>query len=267
MADGINIVSVAMAIASAISALLSYYMYRLTMRVNILRPHSDRLREKEIVPWLREDRFLPEIVDIADLPLEPPNIIGIEYSSLPELKIHPIPRFTCQHLRTGYPKLFNDWKRLMQDIINYHHDVQIFVKELMEKAKSRLKLPCRKEAPGEKHAHYYCLVKLILSNLLRGIPPEDTLREEKPQGSAYLHLWWSGRRIMIGDRSDCTACRKLIKDFLTDPEIKRKAEELNNRACILRERRHEIRQALEIELIEKIVLGGVIKGRCDICDA
>ena len=71
---------------------------------------------------------------------------------------------------------------------------------------------------------------------------------------------------MVGEQGDLKACHDLIKEALRDQEIKSNADELKREGDILGRKRDEIKQMLRIELIEKIRLGGVIKGRCWICD-
>ena len=268
MAD-MDIISIVMsAVFSAISIISAWRSYQLARRANILRPHSDLLRKSLIEPWINEGKFLPKITDIANLPLEPEGIMGLEYYSLPPLEETEKPMYwpIYQHLKTGYHDLFSKMRSLKEKIKRHHDDVGNLVEKLVKRAKDRIGLPDRLEVEDfqQKHACYYRLVVFILSSILTGKPSESELRYEKWYN--YSCLRWSGDLIMVGEQGDLKACHDLIKEALRDQEIKSKADELKREGDILRRKRDEIKQMLRIELIEKIRLGGVIKGRCWICD-
>ena len=252
----IEVVSLVLSFALSISALiLSFRQYCLSKRVNILRPHSDRLA-KIFEVWLDSRLFLPEV-------LSPKNMSEELNTYLPPMKSNLSGfHFAEEHLKTGYQEKY--WKRevLKKQIEKHNNEVKQFVESLYKKFKEELGVQEWKVGYG---AYYRRIVVMLLMKITTKRPESEprVIQDSKP--SRNWRLEWSGNGLVIGSKEECENALSLIKELLASSDVIEKTNTLQEDAKRLEGEKTGLKEWLRINLVERIKVGGIIKGECKAC--
>jgi len=143
---------------------LTIRQYYLSKRVNILRPHSDRLAEA-FEAWLGSRLFLPDVLSPENMPED------ISDAHLPPLKgdLSGL-RFAEEHLKTGYKKKYQEINDLREQITKHNDEIKKFIESLCKKLKEELGLPKYKAGYG---AYYRRIVVMSLKKITTGYPEAE----------------------------------------------------------------------------------------------
>jgi len=240
---------------AAISISISQYL--LSKRVNILRPHSDRLA-KVFEAWLKSKLFLPDVLNPKNLP-EDASIVSLP---TPKGDLSAFP-FAEEHLRTGYQKQYRLLKSLEEQILEHNDKMERFIQSLCEDLKRDLGLPEAQTEPS--FAYYRRIVVKLLSKISSGYPEGELEIEEIKRNGERWKLEWDGSGLVVGSEEDCREALTIIKKYCTSEEIVNRTKKFLKDAEILERGRVSIKESLRLNIIDKIKIGGVIKGKCKAC--
>jgi len=241
---------------SIIALFISIRQYCLSKRVNILRPHSDRLVEV-FEAWLESRSFLPDVLSPEDIPED------INDVHLPPLKSDLSGlRFAEDHLKTGYREKYREINDLRKQISKHNDEIKKFVEASCEKLKEELELLKYKAGYG---AYYRRIVVMSLKKITIGYPETELKISPGAKPSEKWKLEWSNYGLIIGNKEECERGLSIIKELYTSPNVVEKANELLRNAKSLEDKRTELEEWLRINLVDKIKIGGIIKGKCEAC--
>jgi len=245
-------------IISIVAISLTIRQYYLSKRVNILRPHSDRLAEA-FEAWLESKLFLPDVLNPKNIP-EDATLVSFP---TPKGDLSALP-FAMEHLKTGYQEQYQLLESLKERIVEHNDRVERFVQSLREDLKRDLGLP---EAPAEpSYAYYRRMVVNILSKISSGYPKgEPKIKEEIKRNGKGWRLEWDGSGLVVGSEEDCRKAQLIVKKYCTSEEIVNRTKEFLKDAEILEKERASLKESLRIKIVSKIKVGGVIKGKCEAC--
>jgi len=244
-------------ISAFIAILYARKKYNLTKTVQVLRPHSDRLKE-EFRKWVEGDFFPPQIVSPLNLP-------EYDFASSPsgQAPSTTMMKFALQHLESGYPDLYSSLNKLGEEIAKHNRRVNEFAERLHRYLETELRVPDRR---GEQYAYYRRTVAYILQKTLipQQIREEFVLAEDREWDLWRLKLS-SGTVLVTGSKETCEKALNLVEELLKDPEVATEAKELYEEAEELKKKREELREALHLRLVDAIEAGGLLKGSCEVC--
>ena len=244
-------------IISIVAISLTIRQYYLSKRVNILRPHSDRLAEV-FEAWLESGLFLPDVLNPRNIP-EDATLVSLP---TPKGDLSAFP-FAMEHLRTGYRGRYRLLKSLEKRILEHNDRMERFVQSLCEDIKRDLGLP---EASAEpSFAYYRRIVVKILSKISSGYPKgEPEIKEIKRNGKRWK-LEWDGSGLVVGSEEDCRKALAIIKEYEASEKIVNRTKELLKDAEKLEKMYVLLKETLRIDIVGKIKIGGIIKGKCEAC--
>lgn len=240
-------------ILSIIAITISIRQYVLFKKAQILRPHSDRIG-KVFKSWLESDTFLPEVVDTANMP---EDSIAISVHSAAKLTSIP---YALQHLETGYPKISLRLKDLEKQIKEHNELTHKFFVSLQDEVKKELGLA--ESAKERRYAYYRRIVSYSLRRIVTGYPEANP--EVKQRSDQRWELRWSNAGLVIGNREDCEKGLRFIEKLLSSKNAE-KSKSLSGKAKTLEIRRRELREVLHLKIVDNLELGGIIRGKCDVC--
>jgi len=245
-------------LVSVIALLVSFRMYQLSKRVQLSRPHSDRLKDM-FKSWLKSNGFAYKVMDITNIP-EDSITISIQESKL-DSSLLP---FARQHLETGYPQISSGLEDLDKQIKEHNESAKRLSERLVEECKEKLGLP--EEYPGNQYAHYRRIVRLTLKEIIDGNGKKPKIKPTQSGRHVYYELTWYGQGLIQSSKEDCKNGQRLIKEMLTRGETAKKAKSVQEKAGELDMKRQAIREEMHSKIIDNIEVGGVIKGECDVCE-
>ncbi|MCS7386878.1 MAG: hypothetical protein NDF55_09135 [archaeon GB-1867-005] len=256
-------ISIISLIISIVSSLISYRQYRLSKHVQIIRPHSDRLRYV-LEDWVKSKGFFPVILDPVSLPdvrLKDLSLNTILKSVTKPEAPSSLP-YVLQHLETGYPRIYSMFKRLKEKVKKHNEELIHYVTALCEKVKDELQLP----EPYSKEGYaYYCrIISYVFRKILVDYPDKEPIIKEDTQKKTF-RLEWNGATLVIGEKAFCEKGLKLIEKLLSSQDIIAKAKLFHQNTNELNTQVQKLREILFLEVIDKIKVGGIIKGKCDVC--
>jgi len=244
-------------IISIVAISLTIRQYYLSKRVNILRPHSDRLAEV-FETWLESRLFLPSVLNPKNIP-EDATLISLP---TPKGDLSALP-FAVEHLKTGYQEQYRLLKSLEERVSKHNDRMERFVQSLCEDIKRDLGLP---EAPAEpSYAYYRRIVVKILSKISSGYPKGELKIEEIKRNGKKWRLEWDGSSLVVGTEEDCRKAQSIVKKYCTSEEIVNRTKEFLKDAEILEKGRVLLEESLRVNLVSKIKIGDIIKGKCEAC--
>ncbi|RLE96260.1 MAG: hypothetical protein DRJ57_05780, partial [Thermoprotei archaeon] len=162
-----NVVQVAGILSIILSAIAIWYarrQYILARIIQVLRPHSDRLKE-EFRKWIEGGSFLPHVMDPSNLP---EHYFAPSTTNQPSLMMN----FAYQHLESGYPDLYSRLRELKERIVEHNRRVNEFAERLRSRFEAELGVPDRR---GEQYAYYRRIVNYTLRKMLTPHLAEEDL--------------------------------------------------------------------------------------------
>jgi len=254
-------ISIVAIICSSVAIYISYKQYKLSETINILRPHSDRLSDI-FRRWLSSDEALPHVFTPMDVPEKKLGELERILLSIKEegysLNLNPL---AVEHLKTGYPEIFNQLKGVLEEIRTHNQDVLEYFLSLCNKVRNALNLP---EPPyAEKFVYYSRVIIFTSEKILTGCPEGEPIIEVSLSKPRRHELKWNGATLIRGDYEDCKRGLQVIMHIKMAEAGKirkfhKKAEELKSKI-------EKIFEEIRLRLVDYIKAGGIIKGRCKVC--
>jgi len=255
-----NLVSAGAFAVSLFSLWYSRRRYNLLRRVQLLRPHSDRLSEI-YARWISINGFVDKVLDTTSYDIDC-RVEKLE-SDLSNLKWSDPQKFdlaeyAVAHLKSGYSDLYQKIINLRRDVKSHNENVLRYVLSQCYRLREELGLP---DWHGENRAYYSRIVWLVSRKILFNEPngePYITFKE------AFYFLKWGGADLVITEGKEiCEKGLKLIEELIEWEEYQITA--IRKRANDLRKQVQKLREEARIKLIDFIRLGALVKGECDVC--
>jgi predicted metal-dependent hydrolase len=260
------------AIAPLINALITlsyiFLVYKSTQILS-LRPHSERLLEKEISPWLNKTITKIFVLNPLGLPDDEKYIEEFEFEKLPLL--------FEEHLKSGYNEIYLKYKNWEEKTKEHNEKLKKFVGELRNIAKIKIGLPSSSDFPnrGKVYCYYQRMISdlltLIIANRING--ELNYLKREfkievhggkysiRPYGSELIE------GILVGspESAKLREMDEFIKEILNSQKIIEEAINFYTNYDNLVKELEILRNEIIMKIEDELKAGGLIKGRCRAC--
>lgn len=250
-------------------AITGYYAFliRQSNRIQSLRPHSEKLLEKEISPWLKDTITKTFILDPLRLPDDEKWIENFDFEKLPLL--------FDEHLKTGYKEIYLEYKGWEKRVEQYNEELKKFIRELRNEAKSKIGLPSDSDFPNR--GKIYCYYQRMISDLLPSLIANGELSYLKKELKIEVYdekrysVKLSAGELVEGifvsapESAKIVEIKKFIKEVLTSPEIIKKARGFYETYKNLVKNFENLKNEIVIKIEDELKAGGLIKGKCRAC--
>jgi hypothetical protein len=259
---------IASVISAGIAGFYAFLIYK-SNRLQSLRPHSERLVEKEISPWLKDT--ITKIFVLSPLNLDD-NEEWIE-----KFDFEKLPLLFEEHLKTGYQQIYSKYKDWERKVKEHNEKLKKFVRELRNKAKSKIGLPSDSDFPnrGKVYCYYQRMISdlltLVIANSVNGelnyLKTELKIKVREKKYSVRLYAGELVEGIFYGEPESAKILEieKFIKEVSHSQKIIEETKDFyanyNNLIKDFENLRNEIIMKIENEL----KAGGLIEGKCRAC--
>jgi hypothetical protein len=232
-----------------------------TYRLQSARPHGEKLITEEIMP-LKEN--------LSKFILQPLYLPEKDFG-LPEIKI---PISSYQHLQTGYNGIFQEYIKWKENAQKHNELLKAFITATYEELQREIGLPPFTHYFSPPYVYYHRLICYILKKILVNMfAKTKKLPEIEPEieilqpfdGPLYELRWDDAILVKEYNKDACEKAKGFILSIFNDPEMIRKVEEFHNNTKILLQQCNEFLNEVNTKIIDKIKVGGIIKGKCDTC--
>lgn len=246
----------------------TYYAYQNYKfeKIQLSRLHSERLG-KDFSEWLAK---------VSGLILDPRNLPDQEEQAYWDIyQIENPPLYINQHLKSGYSHLHSEYQKWKDSANKYNDELKTFIKELNEEAKKEIKLPSCSPSYKPPCAYYQRIIaytlRKILINLPNGEPTVSVVRKSSVElkglgNEEFFELHWGGAGlVMEGDMISEAVARDFIKRLRSSPGTIAKLKKFYEKAKLFTQEWHRLKEEINTKIIDKLKVGGIIKGECDAC--
>jgi predicted RNase H-related nuclease YkuK (DUF458 family) len=260
------------AIASVISvAITSFYAFLVYKNNQILslRPHSERLLEKEISPWL--NKTITKIFVLN--PLQLPD----DEKCIEQFEVERLPLLFEEHLKSGYNEIYLKYKNWEGKTKEHNEKLKKFVRELRNKAKIKIGLPSSSDFPNRDKVYCYYqrmisdLLTLVIANSINGelnylkrefkIEVHGEKHSLRPYGSELIE------GIFVGSPESAKLMEidKFINEILNSQKIIEETINFYTNSNNLEKKLEILRNEIIMKIEDELKAGGLIKGKCRAC--
>jgi len=252
----------------ALIFITTYYAYQNHKfeKIQLSGPHSERLG-KDFSEWLAK---------VSGLILDPRNLPDQEEQAYWDVyRIENPPLYIDQHLKSGYSGLYSEYQKWKDSANKYNDELKIFIKELNEEAKKEIKLPSCEPSYKPPCVYYQRIIAYTLRKILINLPNGEPIVSIVHKSSSelgglgegeFFELHWGGvGLVMEGDMISEAVTRDFIKRLRNSPETREKIRKFYEEIEILIKQSEELKEKIKTEIVDKLKIGGLIKGKCDAC--